>query len=521
MKTKRNIMRLADNVQCLAASALVALAVSCSGDDVTGDGDTKKPENTGKTKAVTLTATVGADTGGSSRVGMSKGEDNATATFYWHNGDSILVQTVSDGNVKTAKLVTEDADGTKEATFSGDIDEAAELGKYAVYPYSDTLRFTSEKSLLFTLPNTYNNYKPESSIFSKTVDGTTVYPANSTNVPLLGTITGNKITFRHLGGLAVIRIDKMPAETGTLKITSGWNLSGNFSVSDVSAEDAAIASNESLDHSRKTVTFNYVNATKDAVGVFYLPLATGDYTNVTVTLSADGVETKTASCGTLSISRADVTSLALYTTSKGNLIRYCGNGRYLVNDHVFVDLGTSVLWAETNVGASSASDYGDYYAWGETSGDKYQYFYDTYKWTTDNGSTFTRYNSTDGLTTLKDEDDAACVNWGSPCRMPTKSEFDELLRCSWTQSTYGESEVEGYTVSGKNGYSDKSIFIPFAGYYHHVNFCNAGEFFLLWSSTPRTDVYSNAYVVMNFGSYYYSDNKSRWDGMSVRPVVGK
>ena len=521
MTVKRNIMRLADNVQYLAASALVALAVSCSGDDVTGDGDTKKPENTGKTKTVTLTATVGADTGGNSRVGMSKGEDNATATFYWHNGDSILVQTVSDGDVKTAKLVTEDADGTKEATFSGDIDEAAELGKYAVYPYSDTLRFTSEKSLLFTLPNTYNNYKPESSIFSKTVDGTTVYPANSTNVPLLGTITGNKITFRHLGGLAVIRVDKMPAESGTLKITADQKLAASFKVADVSAGDAEIVTEESLWPPYKYVAFNYVNATKGAVGVFYLPLATGDYTNVTVTLSADGVETKSASCGTVSISRADITSLALYTTSKGNLIRYYGNGRYLVNGHVFVDLGTSVLWAETNVGASSASDYGDYYAWGETSGDKYKYFYDTYKWTTDNGSTFTRYNSTDGLTTLKDEDDAACVNWGSPCRMPTKSEFDELLRCSWTQSTYGGSEVEGYTVSGKNGYSDKSIFIPFAGYYHDVNFCNAGEFFLLWSSTPRTDAYSNAYVVLGFGSYHYSDNKSRWDGMSVRPVVGK
>ena len=37
------------------------------------------------------------------------------------------------------------------------------------------------------------------------------------------------------------------------------------------------------------------------------------------------------------------------------------------NGHDYVDLGLSVKWATCNVGASSPSDYGDYYAWGETS----------------------------------------------------------------------------------------------------------------------------------------------------------
>ena len=37
-----------------------------------------------------------------------------------------------------------------------------------------------------------------------------------------------------------------------------------------------------------------------------------------------------------------------------------------INGHEYVDLGLSVKWATCNVGASSPSDYGDYYAWGET-----------------------------------------------------------------------------------------------------------------------------------------------------------
>ena len=37
-----------------------------------------------------------------------------------------------------------------------------------------------------------------------------------------------------------------------------------------------------------------------------------------------------------------------------------------INGHQWVDLGLSVKWATCNVGASSPSDYGNYYAWGET-----------------------------------------------------------------------------------------------------------------------------------------------------------
>ncbi len=37
-----------------------------------------------------------------------------------------------------------------------------------------------------------------------------------------------------------------------------------------------------------------------------------------------------------------------------------------INGHEWVDLGLSVKWATCNVGASSPSDYGNYYAWGET-----------------------------------------------------------------------------------------------------------------------------------------------------------
>lgn len=46
--------------------------------------------------------------------------------------------------------------------------------------------------------------------------------------------------------------------------------------------------------------------------------------------------------------------------------------------HDWVDLGLSVKWATCNIGAASPEDYGDYFAWGETT-PKSSYTSDTSK----------------------------------------------------------------------------------------------------------------------------------------------
>ena len=49
------------------------------------------------------------------------------------------------------------------------------------------------------------------------------------------------------------------------------------------------------------------------------------------------------------------------------------------NGHEYVDLGlpSGIKWATCNVGANSPEDYGDYFAWGETS-PKDEYSWSTY-----------------------------------------------------------------------------------------------------------------------------------------------
>ena len=199
------------------------------------------------------------------------------------------------------------------------------------------------------------------------------------------------------------------------------------------------------------------------------------------------------------------------------------DGSYtVINGHRFIDLGlpSGALWAETNIGAATAVDYGDYFAWGETA-PKSVYSWDAYVHG-HSSSSFSKYNTTDHKTTLEPEDDAAYVNWESPCRMPTSGEMAELadtLNCTWTWTTVTKADsttVNGYkVVSRKNG---NSIFLPASGY-NVDETTKRGSHTYYWTST----LYSNNIAAYNlyFYSRYYSGTSSndRNRGYAIRPVV--
>lgn len=172
------------------------------------------------------------------------------------------------------------------------------MAGYAVYPYSENQKHTFDASnanqLTYVLPATYESYTPASKIFGNT--------EISTNMPMVGTIESGKIAFKHLGGLAVIRVDKMPAASGTLTVTANEQIAGNFTVSDMSASEAKIVTTTASDDNGK-VTFNFSGASTDNVGVFYLPLATGTYNNVEIVLSWEG-GSQTMNWTSLAVGRA-------------------------------------------------------------------------------------------------------------------------------------------------------------------------------------------------------------------------
>ncbi len=168
----------------------------------------------------------------------------------------------------------------------------------------------------------------------------------------------------------------------------------------------------------------------------------------------------------------------------------CPNAEH--NGFRYVDLGLSVMWADANVGAENPEDYGNYYCWAETSprGNYgfYSYTYGSYR-------TMTKYNSTDELTRLLPEDDAASVNMGGDWRTPTKAEWEELIdNCNMSLDTVNSRP--GLRFSASNG---KSIFIPRAG--------------SMWGSSydDWEDVLGSGISTQDRGVYYWSSDLSDLD----------
>ena len=178
-----------------------------------------------------------------------------------------------------------------------------------------------------------------------------------------------------------------------------------------------------------------------------------------------------------------------------------------------VDLGLSVKWATCNVGANTPEAYGNYYAWGETA-TKNNYLWDTYKY--GDGTTFSKYNATDGKTTLETVDDIAAFNWGGKWRMPTDAEWIELCeKCTWTWTT--QNGVNGYKVKATNG---NTIFLPVAGYRFREYTLGADNTGHYWSSSldTGTGTMNMAHQVYFDSHNVYRFNSDRYIGLAVRPV---
>lgn len=180
-----------------------------------------------------------------------------------------------------------------------------------------------------------------------------------------------------------------------------------------------------------------------------------------------------------------------------------------LNGHAYVDLGLSVKWATTNVGADKPEQYGDYYAWGET---QTKSSYDE-----DNCETYNK-NISDIGGTIRD---VAHVKWGGPWRMPTVAEFDELCdgdNCAWQWTTM--NGINGYKVTSKKaGYKGNSIFLPAAGWQLGTSPGRRGQGGYYWSSTPGEGGAQVAYR-LNFNSGLHRTYwNSRYLGHTVRPVA--
>ena len=214
--------------------------------------------------------------------------------------------------------------------------------------------------------------------------------------------------------------------------------------------------------------------------------------------------------------------------------------------HTYVDLGLSVYWATCNIGATSPEEYGDYYAWGEL-GTYYQidseyksislksdktdgYSWYSYSYCNLSGTALTKYcnkglygnyNYADYNLTLELKDDVANELWGGNWRIPTKQEVEELVKnCNWRWATI--NGVNGYIVTSKKaGFTDKSIFLPAAGYVKSKKFKQQTKCGYYWTGTVDVVKPNRAWLLLIDELSTISDYMARCLGLTVRAVYPK
>ena len=164
-----------------------------------------------------------------------------------------------------------------------------------------------------------------------------------------------------------------------------------------------------------------------------------------------------------------------------------------INGYEYVNLGlpSGLKWATLNVGASSSSNPGSYFAYGEVNSKSYY--------------SQTNYNNTSWK-------DVASSKWGGTWRMPDVNEFNELIDyCTWLWTTV--NGVQGYLVTGPNG---NSIFLPTTGLYlDYTKQSTEGGYY--WSASRYNDTLAWRLNFSN-SAFQVADN-FKFVGLTIRPVT--
>ena len=129
----------------------------------------------------------------------------------------------------------------------------------------------------------------------------------------------------------------------------------------------------------------------------------------------------------------------------------------------------------------------------------------------------TKYNATDGLTTLEASDDAATAT-DSSCRIPTSAECTELTANTTSEwvDDYNGTGVAGRIFTSKvNG---NSIFVPATGFCGYGSVADVGQIGIFWSSSLGSSGVYRAYYLFFISDVVGVNDNARCYGLPVRAV---
>ncbi|MBR6246975.1 MAG: hypothetical protein IKR15_06430 [Bacteroidales bacterium] len=186
-------------------------------------------------------------------VEQTKAAISDAGAFSWQEGDAISVATNAD--LVDFELI--DGAGKTTASFKATFPDGVEMGQYAISPAGKHVVAGDE--ITINLPAEY------------------VYAEDVTNIPMVGSISENKVKFAAVGGVARFKAG-IPAGAAKVALATDKKITGDFKVA-----EGKIAAGEGADK----VVYTLGTVEQDKNMTFNFPLPVGEYSMTFQILDAE------------------------------------------------------------------------------------------------------------------------------------------------------------------------------------------------------------------------------------------
>lgn len=412
----------------------------------------------------------------------------SSVEFSWKEGDQVGIYTESTSMANfDIDQISQDA---KSATFNGGGFSLTEGSTYyAFYPYDAASTSKTSVAVDYTgQTQTANNDCSHLAAYDFMVAKAAASGPNEAS-----------FDFGHLSAIAKFKISLPQDGTFTSFMISSEMPVLTKGTVDLTMPSASISSSQSSNN--VVLELNDIqSASKTLTAYLMLPPTNMSGVEMTCTLKdkSDNIYIGTIAGKNMQAGNAYGYNCTLISSPSN-----ANDRTAYVNGHLAVDLGLSVRWASTNIGASMETEYGDYFAWGETEVKNTAAYWSNYSLCNGTNTSLTkyclsnRYGIVDNKQVLDAEDDAAHVLWSDNWVMPSVCQWIELCQNCVAEET-SVLGVEGIKYTASNG---NYIFIPYSGCWESGDrIYYQGGNFSLWLNSVFPEDYTNKYGASYNGS---------------------